>query len=245
MPGRYALKKPTAVILILLLLATVFTAVNLLSQLLQLSHAQTTTTTTNLTTIYIPAIQPFVINQTILNIRLLNESFVQYVYLCQYVFNYSTDCTPMNVSTINNDTGAVIDTWNVSVSSGINSSLGIELLSNLMLVRGVRLVNVSNISVVKIVVDTPLGTAISYVSPPSVPKMVFTSGNQVIDLGFIVAFSLFISLFLRGRLREVGLGMVVAGVLSLYIPFIGIFIPLYISALLIILGLIFIFMSRS
>jgi hypothetical protein len=206
------------------------------------SQTVTTTTITNYTTIFIPAPRPFIIKQTSISFRVLNQSFIYGVYSCYYIYNYTSDCVTINVTLIDNDTNAVIGVWNITFNS---TYLGedLEYIGTLQLLRGMKLFNVSNVSTIKVVMNTLDQIIITYLYMPTIQLATVNIGGQAVDLTFIIMFSLIAGLSLKGRLREAGVGMVVAGFLSLYIPFIGIYFPLYISALLIIIGLILIYIS--
>ncbi len=102
---------------VLMIMFTVSLFYILSSDLLYVYSQTTTTTTTNYTTIFIPAPRPFIINQTSISFRVLNQSFVYGLYSCYYIYNYSSDCVTANVTLINNDTNAVIGVWNITFNS--------------------------------------------------------------------------------------------------------------------------------
>jgi len=212
------------------------------SDLLYVYSQTTTTTTINYTTIFIPVPRPFITSQTVFTFKVLNQSFVYGLYSCYYIYSYSSDCVTANVTLINNDTNAVIGVWNITFNSTYLGE-GLEHVGTLQILRGMKLFNVSNASTIKIVIDTLNQTAITYLYIPTIRLATVNIGGQAVDLTFIIMFSLIVGLSLKGRLREAGVGMLVAGFLSLYIPFIGIYFPLYISALLIVIGLILIYVS--
>jgi len=227
---------------VLMIMFTVSLFYILSSDLLYVYSQTTTTTTTNYTTIFIPAPRPFIINQTSISFRVLNQSFVYGLYSCYYIYNYTSDCVTANVTLINNDTNEVISVWNITFNETYLGE-GLEYVGSLQLLRGIKLFNVSNASTIQIVVDALNQTMITYLYIPTIQLATVSIGGQAVDLTFIIMFSLIVGLSLKGRLREAGVGMLVAGFLSLYIPFIGIYFPLYISALLIVIGLILIYIS--
>lgn len=227
---------------VLMIMFTVSLFYMLSSDLLYVYSQTTTTTTTNYTTIFIPAPRPFIINQTSISFRVLNQSFVYGLYSCYYIYNYSSDCVTANVTLINNDTNVVIGVWNITFNNTYLGE-GLEYVGALQLLRGMKLFNVSNASTIKIMVNALDQIMITYLYMPTVQLATVSIGGRAVDLTFIIMFSLIVGLSLKGRLREAGVGMIVAGFLSLYIPFIGVYFPLYISALLIIIGLILIYIS--
>ena len=206
-------------------------------------YAQTTTTT-QAVTITIPAISPIVVNYTTFRVNILNSSYVMYTWVCTYAIDPNVECMSINATTYDNSTNTLIDTWVVDVS---NSST-YESLANIQLLRAFRTVYIGNASVLSINVTFFSGNSpTTYILYARVyglqPPFVSILGSSV-NLGLLIAAAIIVSLIMRGSLKLSAAGMVAVGALSIFFYLMGIQIPMWVSILLILVGLVLLYIER-
>ena len=215
----------------------------IMSHSFEIVQSQTTTTTTTPITVSIPAPRPILINKTSIIVRVENQSTLGIYYSCFFVLDYNQECASMNITIINNDTGATLFYWSINVSDLSASKL--SFISSLYMIRGISYVNITGVSTLKVVIDAYGQTFTQYIQVLPLPHVSIPIGGNVIDLSFLMAIGLILGMVIRGRIRESAIGMILIGVLGVFTGFIGVYIPLLVSGLLIILGLVLLFVSRS
>lgn len=105
--------------------------------------------------------------------------------------------------------------------------------------------NITGVTTLKVVVDAYGQTFAQYIQVLPLPHVSIPIGGNVIDLSFLMAIGLILGMVIRGRIRESAIGMILIGILGVFTGFIGVYIPLLVSGLLIILGLVLLYISRS
>ncbi|MEM0061478.1 MAG: hypothetical protein QW726_06080 [Fervidicoccaceae archaeon] len=215
----------------------------IMSHSFEIVHSQTTTTTTTPITVSIPAPRPILINKTSIIVRVENQSTLGVYYSCFFVLDYNQECTSMNITIINNNTGATLFYWSINVSNLSASNL--SFISSLYMIRGISYVNITGVTTLKVVVDAYGQTFAQYIQVLPLPHVSIPIGGNVIDLSFLMALGLILGMVIRGRIRESAIGMILIGILGVFTGFIGVYIPLLVSGLLIILGLVLLYISRS
>jgi len=201
------------------------------------ASGQTTETTT--TTQYVVVITQVVVyrfNNTMVNVFYANETALQLVYMCMYETSYTKDCIPIQAN-IYNGTSLITTVDFTNLTS-------LCILPGLC--RGEEIVNIAGAELISIeFYDNRTGKLLYKLELPRPPTAVKLSG-LLQALYILLPIAIIGGFAARGSIRMVGIGMILAGIATLLLPYIGIYPPSYYSlfAALVLMGIIILWYSR-
>lgn len=219
---------------IYLLIAVIASALTVLTSPMVVAEA------TNTTEYYIQIqnVTIFQFNVTGLSIGFVNESHIIITYTCMYQSNYSEECTPLRVE-VYDDTVLKYTLYftNLTQLCGYLESV----------CSGHDYVNVTGFSKIVLKVYNNETNELLQVAEVPIPYFGPKLTGYLTMLYYLLTIGLFGGLAARGSMKTIGLGFIVFGIVTLVLPYIGIYPPyqyvLFVFA--IIVGLILLWYSKD